>query len=70
MAASMINTPNHIHLRDPENPDKTWCGRVILEAVRVTENPGQVTCPKCIKEDGGESVMPRSLYPVSMSMAA
>jgi hypothetical protein len=60
-------TPNYVHLRDTEEPHKTVCDRIIWEAVRVTSNPGQVTCPDCIKENCGQSV---GCIPVDASLAA
>jgi hypothetical protein len=52
----MQRTSNKIHLECPTDQSKTDCGLVIWEAVRVTSNPGQVTCPDCVKESCPQQV--------------
>lgn len=49
------------HLQDAHDQDRTVCGLVIWEAIRVTENEGQVTCPDCTKENCAESMIGRSV---------
>ena len=67
MTASKINIPKPIHLRHPEDSTKTWCGCVIWEAVQVTENTGQVTCPECLKENCGQRAGTQATWDSSMA---
>lgn len=60
----------YTHLRSPENPGKTWCGLLIWEAIRVTENEGQVTCPDCLKSNCGQAVGVPDFTMVGVALAA
>lgn len=39
---------NAIHYKG-KNPTVTQCGVTVWEAIKVTANHGQVTCPECSK---------------------
>lgn len=56
-----------VHLRYCLEPNKTWCDRVIWEAIKVTDNISEVTCPECVRENAGEQAMSGSMLE---SMAA
>jgi hypothetical protein len=50
-----------VHLRYRLDPSKTWCDRVIWEAIKVTDNLSEVTCPECVQENAGEQTMSGSM---------